>query len=80
MAKYEERVSAIVGLILAFICFTFIVLIPETSLHTFAEKHLSPDGHLNPEIIMEIKRLRLLGSLLAAALSIFFLYALIKGV
>jgi len=56
MAKYEEGVSAIVGLILAFIWFTFIILIPETSLHTFAEKHLSPDGHLNPEIIMEMKR------------------------
>jgi hypothetical protein len=38
MAKCEERVSAIVGLILVFIWFTFIILTPETSLHT-----LKPD-------------------------------------
>lgn len=80
MAEREERTSPTLGLILALIWYAFIIFIPETSLHTFVEEHLSPDGHINPETIAQIQGLRLSGSILAAALGLFSIYALIKGI
>ncbi|KPJ58424.1 MAG: hypothetical protein AMS15_08405, partial [Planctomycetes bacterium DG_23] len=80
MREHEERVSAIVGLILVAIWFASIIFIPETFLHTFVERHISPDGHINPETIMQIGRLRILGSILAGLLVILSLNALIRGV